>query len=268
MQCIWKGSLRNVLDNIKLCVIIENLHLWAMNHLRPWLSSCIDQWKRSIDDFQAEDNCYKPERSSEKQPVKPNQSKPRVPLSGTIQLKRKNLSIDRITSNHAKTRISDLEATESLRKLSDLHILKARSSFGGQTVLKGRPKKLDTHSRSNFALRRANTLESCLDQDDGHASSDETAKSSEEEGEEESEEGSSEEESSEEGSSEEESSENEESEEEQDDDYVLGSEEEEDEAREENIDIALERLKKSLRHDRRGRNALDVLLGYWCQLED
>ncbi|KAF2133831.1 hypothetical protein P153DRAFT_392475 [Dothidotthia symphoricarpi CBS 119687] len=48
MRCIWEGSLHNVVDNVKLCVIIENLHFWALNHLRPWLSSCIDQWRRSI----------------------------------------------------------------------------------------------------------------------------------------------------------------------------------------------------------------------------
>jgi hypothetical protein len=48
MRCIWEGDLRSILDNVKLCVIIENLHFWAMNHLRPWLSSCVDQWRRSI----------------------------------------------------------------------------------------------------------------------------------------------------------------------------------------------------------------------------
>ncbi|KAF2686557.1 hypothetical protein K458DRAFT_415905 [Lentithecium fluviatile CBS 122367] len=48
MRCIWEGDLRVVLDNVKLCVIIENLHFWAMNYLRPWLSSCVDQWRRSI----------------------------------------------------------------------------------------------------------------------------------------------------------------------------------------------------------------------------
>jgi hypothetical protein len=30
----------------------------------------------------------------------------------------------------------------------------------------------------------------------------------------------------------------------------------------------LEQLKTSLRHDKRGRKALDVLLGYWLQHED
>ncbi|ORX99675.1 hypothetical protein BCR34DRAFT_668413 [Clohesyomyces aquaticus] len=48
MRCIWKGDLSIIVDNIKLCVVIENLHFWAMNHLRPWLSSCVDQWRRSI----------------------------------------------------------------------------------------------------------------------------------------------------------------------------------------------------------------------------
>lgn len=39
-----------MVDSIKLCIIIENLHFWAINHLRPWLSSCIDQWRRSIEE--------------------------------------------------------------------------------------------------------------------------------------------------------------------------------------------------------------------------
>jgi hypothetical protein len=51
MRCIWDGSLQSILDNIKLCVIIENLHFWAMNDLRPWLSRCIDQWRRTIENM-------------------------------------------------------------------------------------------------------------------------------------------------------------------------------------------------------------------------
>lgn len=258
MQCIWEGSLRNVLDNIKLCVIIENLHFWAMNHLRPWLSSCIDQWKRSIDEFESENNRYKPERSSEKQSVKPNQSKARVPVFGANQSKPRSPLVDENTSNHVRTRnpseglasrVADL--LEPCQKLRDPNYSKARSSSGGRTVLRRRSRQLDTHGRSNFALRRANTLESFLDQDEGHASSDDTSERSEEE--------------------EEEDGEEEESEEEQDDydhDHEPGTEEEEDEEREENMDIALEQLKISLRHDRRGRNALHVLLGYWSQYED
>lgn len=215
-----------------------------MNHLRPWLSSCIDQWKRSIDDFEAENNRYKPENSWEKQPVKPNQSKARVPLFGTIQSKPRNVFIDENTYNHAKTRNPASQILELSQKSSDPNDPKARSSYGGQTVLKGRSKRPDTHGRPDFALQRANTLESCLVQDDGHASSDETSKSSEEE----------------------EEGEEEESEEEQDDysdDYELGSEEEEDEEREKKIDIALEQLNISLRYDTHGRMALDVLLEYW-----
>ena len=247
MQCIWEGSLYNVLDNIKLCVIIENLHFWAMNHLRPWLSSCIDQWKRSIDEFEAENNRHKPERSSEKQRVKPNQSKARVPLFGANQSKPRSPLIDENTSNQAKTR----NPSEGLASLIADLLEQTRNLSGGQTVLKGRSKQLDTHGRSNFALRRANTLESCLEQDEGHASSDDTSKSSAEE--------------------EEEDGGEEESEEEQDDyddDHEPGSDEEDDEEREENMDMALEQLKISLRHDRPGRNALDVLLGYWSQYED
>lgn len=56
MRCIWEGDLRRVVDNVKLCVIIENLHFWAMNHLRPWLSSCVDQWRRSIAEMDEEDD--------------------------------------------------------------------------------------------------------------------------------------------------------------------------------------------------------------------
>ena len=41
---IWKGQLTNVVHNVELCWIIERLHRWAIHHLRPWLSSCIDAW--------------------------------------------------------------------------------------------------------------------------------------------------------------------------------------------------------------------------------
>ncbi|MCJ1326878.1 hypothetical protein MMC10_003544 [Thelotrema lepadinum] len=54
MRCIWQGSLTNVIDNIQLCVIIERLHFWALNHLRPWLSGCIDQWRILIDNYERE----------------------------------------------------------------------------------------------------------------------------------------------------------------------------------------------------------------------
>lgn len=226
MRCIWTGSLHNVLDNIKLCVIIENLHFWAMNHLRPWLSGCIDQWKRSIDEFEAEN-------SSKQQPVKPNQSKARVPMFS-----------QNTASNYSK-----------MRRPIDPNPSKARSSFGGQIVPKGRSKQFDSHGRSNFALRRANTLESCLDQDEGHADRNVTSESSEEE----------DEDAEEEESEEDQDDDEDENKDDYDDDYEPGSEEEKDEEREENIDIALEQLKISLRNDKRGKKALDALLGYWWQ---
>lgn len=48
MDCIWQGSLSSVLDNVMLSIIIDKVHFWAMNHLRPWLSSCIDRWRRMV----------------------------------------------------------------------------------------------------------------------------------------------------------------------------------------------------------------------------
>lgn len=65
---MWQGSLFNVIDNIKLCLILERLHFWAMNYLRPWLSGCIDQWRRSsqlIKDEQAYDGEHEKEDSDE-----------------------------------------------------------------------------------------------------------------------------------------------------------------------------------------------------------
>ena len=47
MRCLWKGSLLNIVDNIKLCAIVDRLHFWAINYLRPWLSGCIDHRRRS-----------------------------------------------------------------------------------------------------------------------------------------------------------------------------------------------------------------------------
>ncbi|KAF2676867.1 hypothetical protein K458DRAFT_424366 [Lentithecium fluviatile CBS 122367] len=54
MQCIWRGSLRSVIDNVMLSVIIDRVHFWAMNHLKPWLSSCVDRWARFIEERQEE----------------------------------------------------------------------------------------------------------------------------------------------------------------------------------------------------------------------
>lgn len=259
MQCIWKGSLRNVLDNIKLCVIIENLHFWAMNHLRPWLSGCIDQWTRVIDEFEAESNRPKPKNLSEKQPVKPNQSKARVPISGTSQSKPRSLLF-------GKNVASDCSNVRNLFGFMESNDVRARNLFGDRIILTSRLKQPYSHGRSNFALRRANTLESCLDQDEDHANSDDTSESSEEEDEDRGEEyyeedyGEDHEEDYEE-DYEDEDTDNE------DDDYEPGSEEEEDEEREEKIDIALEQLKKSLRNDKRGMKALNTLLGLWWQEE-
>jgi nucleosome binding factor SPN SPT16 subunit len=50
MQCIWRGNLLNTLDNVMLSIIIDRVHFWAMNHLKPWLSSCIDRWDRIVEE--------------------------------------------------------------------------------------------------------------------------------------------------------------------------------------------------------------------------
>ena len=49
MQCIWKGDLRNTWDAVQLCRIVENLHYWIVRHFRPWVSSCLDSWRRSLE---------------------------------------------------------------------------------------------------------------------------------------------------------------------------------------------------------------------------
>ena len=67
MRCIWQGSLTDIVDNIKLCVILERLQFWAINHLRPWLSSCIDQWRRFIDSYDEESSGEESETETEKE---------------------------------------------------------------------------------------------------------------------------------------------------------------------------------------------------------
>ena len=49
MKCIWKGDLRNTWDAVQLCRIVENLHYWIVRHFRPWVSSCLDSWRRSLE---------------------------------------------------------------------------------------------------------------------------------------------------------------------------------------------------------------------------
>lgn len=44
MISIWAGSLTRPSDIIKLEAILENLHTYAINELRPWISSSIEQW--------------------------------------------------------------------------------------------------------------------------------------------------------------------------------------------------------------------------------
>ncbi|KAF2438140.1 hypothetical protein P171DRAFT_437215 [Karstenula rhodostoma CBS 690.94] len=161
MRCIWRGSLLNVLDNIKLCVIIENLHFWAMNHLRPWLSGCINQWKRTIDE------------------------------------------------------VREVEHTRS--------------------------EAAKTTNKMNFALWRANTLDTCLDQDEDYVHNDDSEDSEDDEYKD---------------------AEYTEDDEEEDDgeDDVDGWEDEDEEEREGNIDKALTQLERSLRGDKRGMRALGLLL--------
>ncbi|XXH01479.1 hypothetical protein Hte_007839 [Hypoxylon texense] len=53
---IWKGFMTTIVDIVKLEAILENLHTWATRVLKPWISHCIDQWKRyhpadTISDF-------------------------------------------------------------------------------------------------------------------------------------------------------------------------------------------------------------------------
>lgn len=194
MRSIWEGNLLNVLDNIKLCVIIENLHFWAMNHLRPWLSGCIDQWTRVIDEFEAERN--RPKQSND---------------------------------------------------------VKARSLFGDRIIPMSRSKQSYSYGQFNFALRRANTLESRLDQDEDHANSDDTAEGFEEEDEDRGEEDDEEDD-------EEDYGEDygDEDTDDGDDDYEPESEDQ-DEEREEKIHMALKQLEISLRNDKRGMKALETL---------
>lgn len=44
MTSIWTGSITRPSDIIKLEAILENLHTYAINELRPWISSHIEQW--------------------------------------------------------------------------------------------------------------------------------------------------------------------------------------------------------------------------------
>ncbi|KAJ4349492.1 uncharacterized protein N0V89_008108 [Didymosphaeria variabile] len=175
MRCIWKGSLKNVLDNIKLCVIIENLHFWAMNHLRPWLSGCIDQWRRSTDEA------------------------------------------DKMENNRS-------QAAKSANKPNS-----------GNKPHNYKP---------NFALRRANTLDTCLEQDSDYVPDDNSEDDSEVSGYEDG---------------------DEDGEEDPDDgENEIEDYDDDDEEQEENIDKALGQLERSLRGDKRGLEALQLLLQALC----
>jgi hypothetical protein len=44
MTSIWTGDITRPSDIIKLEAILENLHTYAVNELRPWISSYIEQW--------------------------------------------------------------------------------------------------------------------------------------------------------------------------------------------------------------------------------
>ncbi|MCJ1401053.1 hypothetical protein MMC11_004265 [Xylographa trunciseda] len=49
--CIWQGSLKNTLDAVKLCRILDNALFWALRRFRPWLAHHLDA---SYDRVQAE----------------------------------------------------------------------------------------------------------------------------------------------------------------------------------------------------------------------
>ncbi|MCJ1436193.1 golgin A6 -like 2, partial [Xylographa pallens] len=40
--CIWEGSLRNTLDAVLLCRILDNALFWALRRLRPWIAHHLD----------------------------------------------------------------------------------------------------------------------------------------------------------------------------------------------------------------------------------
>ncbi|MCJ1379175.1 Golga6l1p [Xylographa soralifera] len=40
--CIWDGSLKNTLDAVRLCRILDNALFWALRRLRPWIAHHLD----------------------------------------------------------------------------------------------------------------------------------------------------------------------------------------------------------------------------------
>ncbi|KAL9614707.1 MAG: hypothetical protein Q9167_000836 [Letrouitia subvulpina] len=47
MQCIWTGNIRNPWDAAQLCSIVDKVAEWFFYIYRPWISTCLDQWKAS-----------------------------------------------------------------------------------------------------------------------------------------------------------------------------------------------------------------------------
>jgi len=45
MQCVWEGDIRWIIDTLKFLAILDNIKFWVVHHFRPWVSSCLDQWR-------------------------------------------------------------------------------------------------------------------------------------------------------------------------------------------------------------------------------
>lgn len=45
MQAVWKGDMTKLVDTLKLQMILDNVHTWAMRVFKPLISTYIDQWK-------------------------------------------------------------------------------------------------------------------------------------------------------------------------------------------------------------------------------
>ena len=51
MHRIWQGDLQNMIDALEFLSIVEKAHLWAVVHLRPWISNCIDEWRWVMNNY-------------------------------------------------------------------------------------------------------------------------------------------------------------------------------------------------------------------------
>ncbi|KAH7242729.1 hypothetical protein BKA59DRAFT_481243 [Fusarium tricinctum] len=45
MQAVWKGDMTELVDTLKLQMILDNVHTWAMRVFKPLISTYIEQWK-------------------------------------------------------------------------------------------------------------------------------------------------------------------------------------------------------------------------------